>query len=323
MDLFIPVLNQMVVLFVFIVIGYILGKWKFVPENSSTVLSKLENMVFVPALVMGTFIKNCNMETVRSLWRVLLGGCALLAVVIPLSFFVAKLCFKEKYLQKIVTYGLAFSNFGFMGNAVMSAVFPEIFFEYTVFTLPLWFMIYLWGAPVLLISGSNDDGSKLSLKERLKSFVNPMLIGMLIGLIIGLVGLGKVMPKAIVTAIDGAGSCMSPIAMVLTGMTIAKVPLLNLLKRWRIYIVSVIKLIAYPLFFIGVLALIPANGFLTDTVLKCIMCVACMPMGLNTIVIPAAYGRDTTDAAGLALISHVLSVGTLPLMFMLFQSVIL
>ena len=321
MDLFIPVLNQMIVLFIFIVIGYVLGKWKFVPENSSTVLSKLENMIFMPALVMGTFIKNCNLETVRALWKVLLSSCALLAVVIPLSFLFARLCFKENYLKKIVTYGLAFSNFGFMGNAVMSAVFPEIFFEYTVFTLPLWFMIYLWGAPVLLIS--EGGGEKQSMRERLKSFVNPMLIGMLIGLIIVLTGLGAIMPKAITSVVDGAGSCMSPIAMILTGMTIAKVPLLNLLSRWRIYVISVIKLLVYPLIFIGVLALIPANAFLTNTVLKCIMCVACMPMGLNTIVIPAAYGKDTTDAAGLALISHVLSVGTLPLMFMLFQWIIL
>ena len=297
MDLFVPVLNQMIVLFLFIVIGYVLGKGKFLPENSSTVLSKLENMVFMPALVMGTFIKNCNLETIRSLWKVLLASCALLAIVIPLSFLFARLCFKEKYLQKIVTYGLAFSNFGFMGNAVMNAVFPEIFFEYTVFTLPLWFMIYLWGAPVLLIS-SSGDGVKQSMKSRLKSFLNPMLIGMLIGLVIGLTGLGKVMPTAITAVVDGAGACMSPVAMVLTGLTIAKVPLLNLLKRWRIYIVSVVKLLVYPLFFIGLLVIIPANGFLMDTVLKCIMCVACMPMGLNTIVIPGGAGADFSRVIG-------------------------
>ena len=53
------------------------------------------------------------------------------------------------------------------------------------------------------------------------------------------------------------------------------------------------------------------------------MCFACMPMGLNAIVVPAGYGKDTTDAAGLALVSHLLSVITIPLMFMLFQAAIL
>ena len=40
-----------------------------------------------------------------------------------------------------------------------------------------------------------------------------------------------------------------------------------------------------------------------------------MPLGLNTIVIPNAYGKDTTVASGMALISHVLSVISIPLIF--------
>jgi predicted permease len=43
-----------------------------------------------------------------------------------------------------------------------------------------------------------------------------------------------------------------------------------------------------------------------------------MPLGLNTVVIPAAYGRDTSVAAGMALVSHVFSLVTVPLMLMLF-----
>ena len=217
--MFASILNQMIFLFAFIIIGFILSKWKFLPDNSATVLSKLENFVLVPALVLGTFIKNCNLSVLSSMWKILLLGFALVALFIAVSLLLAKVCFKEKYLQKIATYGLAFSNFGFMGNAVMSAVFPEIFFEYTIFTLPFWFMIYLWGAPVLLIAGSSE-GEKVPLKQRLKSFLNPMLIAMFIGLIIGLTGLGPHIPDAIVDVIDVSGSCMSPLAMLLTGLTI-------------------------------------------------------------------------------------------------------
>lgn len=46
------------------------------------------------------------------------------------------------------------------------------------------------------------------------------------------------------------------------------------------------------------------------------------PLGLNTVVFPAAYGADTSIGAGMALISHVLSVITFPLMYMLFTAVI-
>ena len=48
----------------------------------------------------------------------------------------------------------------------------------------------------------------------------------------------------------------------------------------------------------------------------CAVCAIAMPLGLNTIVIPSAYGKDSTVAAGMAIISHLLSCITIPLVFM-------
>ena len=48
-----------------------------------------------------------------------------------------------------------------------------------------------------------------------------------------------------------------------------------------------------------------------------------MPTGFNTIVIPAAYGKDSSDGAGMALVTHVISVLTIPLSFMLLQALVL
>ena len=62
MELFVPILNQMIVLFGFIVIGFILGRIKAIPEGSAKVLSSFENMIFIPALVMGTFIDKFTVE---------------------------------------------------------------------------------------------------------------------------------------------------------------------------------------------------------------------------------------------------------------------
>ena len=308
----------MIFLFAFIVIGYILLKGKFIPENSATVLSKLENILFVPALVMGTFIDHCTPETLKTAWRLLLFAVILIVILIVASLLCIKFCFKEEFLRKIGAYGLAFSNFGYMGNAIILAVFPEIFFEYLIFTLPLWFLAYGWGVPVLLISST---GGKQSLKDKIKSFANPMMIGMLIGMVIGLTGLK--LPTAVSSVIDAAGSCMSPIAMLLTGITVAKVNLLSLLTKWRIYLLGALKLVVYPLVYIFICFLLPQNAFFTTTVLICGMSVTAMPTGLSNIIVPAGYGKDTTDAAGMALITHALSVITIPLMFMLFEAVIL
>ena len=50
-----------------------------------------------------------------------------------------------------------------------------------------------------------------------------------------------------------------------------------------------------------------------------LLCAVAMPLGLSPVVIPAAYGQDTSAAAGMALISHLLSVATIPLVFWVYS----
>ena len=322
MELFAPIFNQMIFLFLFIVIGFILSKCKIIPDNTSKTLSTLENYIFIPGLVLYTFIDKCTIETLSSAWNLLLLSFLMVLLLIPISLLIAKVCFKESYLRKIATYGLAFSNFAFMGNAIMNAIFPEIFFEYTIFTLPFWFMIYLWGVPVLLLS---NDGAqeKQKFSTRFKAFINPMLIAMLVGVVLGLTGLGSQLPLGVKSMIKVSGDCMSPVAMILTGVTIGNSDVMNLLKKWRIYLTVIIRLLVYPIAVIFVLWLLPENDFFTLTFFKCATCMAAMPMGLNAIVVPAAYGKDTSDASGLALISHLFSIITIPLIFAFLQNVVL
>lgn len=316
--MFLPILNQMVFLFAFIVIGFLLLKIKVLPQNSDAVLSKLENAIFVPAIILATFIDNCTVEKLASMWKTLLFSLALLAVLFPLSYGLAKWICKEIFLRKVTWYGLLFSNFGFMGNAIVKAVFPDIFFEYTIFIMPFWFVIYLWAVPALLM---DKDGATKGWKTKLKTLCNPMFISVLIGLIIGLTGLQ--LPVAVKSVISVAGDCMSPIAMILTGIVIAKADILSLLKKWRLYVISAVRVLVYPLLYILVSMWLPIGNFLTESMLVCGMMMTCLPMGLNAIVVPAAYGKDTSEAAGLTLITALSSIGTIPLVFWVFQALVL
>ena len=66
-----------------------------------------------------------------------------------------------------------------------------------------------------------------------------------------------------------------------------------------------------PLIFIGVASFLN----IPETIYICIVCSLSMPLGLNTIVIPSALGKDTSIAAGMTVISHLLAVITIPLIF--------
>lgn len=307
MNIFSTTLSQMAFLFTLIVIGFLLAKGKVVSSDAAGILAKLENNLFIPALVMNTFIQNFTVERLQSAWQPLVASFVILAVAIPLAILSSKLCTRDGYLQKIYTYGLCFSNFAFMGNAVVSALFPDIFLEYLIFTLPLWMMIYLWGAPSLLIA----DSGKQTLKQRLKAFANPMFIAMVIGIIIGLTGIS--LPDWTNSVLSSSAACMSPIAMLLTGITVANIDLKKAFTDGQIYLISLIRLIVFPLIFLGIFMLLP----LPETIVICAICSLAMPLGLNTIVIPSAYGKDTSAAAAMAIISHILSCITIPLIVLL------
>ena len=294
-------------------------------------MSKLENSVFLPALVLYTFLANFTVATLRESWLPLVISLGVEIIIIPIAILSARLASKDGFIRRMYTYGLCFSNFGFMGNAVVSALFPEIYQHYVIFTLPLWTIIYVWAVPELLMEKNEDDATEStsgikSILSRLRSFINPMFIALIIGAVIGITGLGDILLSAnggngifVTQVVKILGDCMSPIAMIMTGITFAFIDFRRVLGTFSLYAVTFLRLIVYPLVVGGIAYIIKAYVVdIPDVIYVSLICSVSMPLGLNTVVIPAAYGRDTSIPAGMALVSHVLSIGTIPLVMMLF-----
>ena len=331
MSLFVSTLNQMGALGFYMIIGIVIAKLGIVDRRSTTLLSKLENNVFLPALVLYTFIENFNISSLSQSWSLLLFSLGTELAIIPIAILSARLVSKDEFVRRMYTYGLSFSNFGFMGNAVVQALFSLSFYQsYIIFTLPLWTLIYIWGVPGLLIE-HGEVAAKETCKEKLtrmvKPLINPMFIALLIGAVIGITGIGEFLLSLnggkgffLTQVVKVCGDCMSPIAMIMTGITFAFIDIKKVLADKSIYIVTALRLIVYPLVFGGIAWLINRCVITLDTtVFNCFVISLAMPLGLNTIVIPAAYGRDTSVPAGMALVSHSLSIATIPLLMMIFS----
>ena len=72
---------------------------------------------------------------------------------------------------------------------------------------------------------------------------------MLIGMAVGLLNID--LPKWTLSLINVSGDCMSPIAMILTGVVVSSISLKKTFTNVRIYIVSIIRLIIMPVLFIA------------------------------------------------------------------------
>lgn len=312
-QVFAATLSPMLMMFACMVIGYILNKKKLCPDNTTTVLSKLETYVLAPALTINTFSKYCTVASLSEQYKMILYCLLALAVAIALSFLLAPAFTGKGYNRNIYRYALTFGNFGFMGNAIVPAIFgEEALYSYMLFTLPLSLAVYTWGIASLI---PKKEGNQ----NPLKNLLNPSVFAVVIGAIIGLTGIYDYIPDFVFSTLSSLGACMGPIAMVLTGFLIGNYSFKTLLSDKKIYIAAGLRLFILPTLFVILLKLLGADE---TSLIMCLFGFA-TPLGLNTVVFPAAYGGDTATGASMAMISHTVCVITIPVMYALLSAFIL
>ena len=309
-------LRQMLILGLFVGVGFVAAKGRVLPDNANHTLSKLETYVFIPALVMGKFLSEFTVETLSGAWKLLLFSLGIELLIIPVALLLSRLVAgKDDFLKNVCIYGLAFSNFGFMGLPMIEAIFPQYSMYYVIFTLPLGALNFGWAVPFWLMDAKDV---KRGFVSTLKRLANPIMIGLFIGAAIGISGFQ--LPAPITETVTTLGSCMSPVAMMITGITFAKMNVRKVLSRSTVYLVTALRLLAFP-FVCGSLYLLITRLFgiaPAEYYYACLVGCAAMPLGLNSVVIPAGYGKDVSVAAGMVLVSHVLSVVTIPLVLAVF-----
>lgn len=319
MAIFVTTLGKIGHLFLLIIAGFIIMKVAKLPPKATNIVSKLVSTLLMPSLILSNFMDNFTVQRISKSWGFLVTGLIVGLVSIPLAMLVSKFTAKTPYLRKIHTYCLAFSNFGFMGTAVMTSLAPDIFLDYLILATPLWIFNYAWAVPALLIpskSSETETDKKHIFRLELRNLANPMFIAMLIGIIIGLTAIP--VPDFVRGAVTSLGNCMSPVTMLLTGMCVAKIKISKVLEHKSIYVLSFLRLIVIPLIFIGIIAIFK----LDYNISLCALCALAMPLGLNSVVIPEGYGQDTSEASGMAIVSHLCSAVTIPLMMSIFEAVI-
>ncbi len=317
MDIFYLTLKQMLMMFTLILVGFILRKKSVLPENSGTVMAKMETNIFVPALSLYTMFTKCNIESLKSNSVLVLYGLVIILCAVLLSFPLSALFVrnasspKEAYKRCIYRYSMTFSNYGFMGNFIILGIWGEgMYYKYSMFNFVLGILCSSWGL-YMLIPKEHNKGLWDNLK---KGLLAPPIIALISGMIIGASGLANYVPDFIITALKNASSCQGPVAMVLAGFVIGGYDIKGLLFNRKVYVASFMRLVVIPAAILMVLRTVGVS----EEIMTLALVAYATPLGLNTIVYPAAYGGETETGASMAMISHTLSVVTIPLMYLIF-----
>ena len=298
------IFEQVLTLFIFVVIGFTLAKSKIIKGSHAPIASKLLVYVFLPANIIKTFAKNCTPSYIANNYSLILVSLAVIVVIAGISHFAARLFTKEKSEYGIYEYSLAIPNFGYMGYAFVGAVFAEAgLMDAMMFSMPMSIYTYTIGYCIL-------SGKKFSFK----SFLNPTMTALVVGMIIGLSGLGNIMPPLVYGVLDSASACMAPVSMLLVGIVLADFKIPKLLRDFRIYIITALRLVIIPVLLGVVLTLLGAP----ESSVRAAVILYSMPCGLNTVVFVKNAGGNCEIGAGLALVSSVLACASIPLVTYLF-----
>lgn len=308
---FLATLSPMLVMFLCMALGFVSNKLRLTPDNTATVLSKLENYFLVPALIINTFMNYCTVASVKEQYKLILYCLIVLVLAVVIAWPLSGVFCRCGYTREIYKYALTFGNFSFMGNAIVPAILgPEMLYSYMLYILPLNIAVYTGGVIILIPKGQG--------KNILKSLLNPIFVSIIIGAVLGLTGAKQYIPSFVTSTIGNLAACMGPLAMLLTGFVIGDYKFGKLLKNGKVYIATALRLIILPALFLGLLILLKAD----DMTLILTFFAFGTPLGLNTVVFPAAYGGDTATGASMAMISHTLCIITIPLMYAALKAVL-
>ncbi|WP_125142022.1 AEC family transporter [Clostridium transplantifaecale] len=293
MESAVVILRQIMIMFVYMVSGYLMFHYKLITKEGSRSLANLLLYVSLPCVIVKSFCVQNTAEIRNEVLLSLLMGLAILLV----SMAVAGLLFRKRPMEN---FAAAFSNAGFMGIPLIAATVGERGVLYTAGMIAL-LNVFQWTYGQWLLAGRTGG-------KQWKGLCNPLTVSLVIGL---LVFLGRITPP------DMAISCLTtlsglngPLAMIVLGVYLAQTKLTQLFCRGESYMVCIVRLLLIPLLTIGLLCLVPKQLL---TMKQALLIAACSPIGSNVAVYAQKLDSDYTYAVQLVCLSTLLGIISMPI----------
>lgn len=294
------VFQQVMVLFLLIVVGYVIRKMNIVSDAINKEIGGLVINIALPAFLIVSMNMSFSVEMMKTSGVFVLLSFGVYAGFALSAKFFSKLIGVKGKARDVFEYVLLFSNVGYMGYPVVKVVFGDEGVFYTA-VYNLSFSVLVWSYGVYLMNRNSDHS------EKRKGFLNPGLVAVLIGF--GLFAFSIELPKPIFETLKLIGDTTTPLSMMFIGFILAQTEMRAILKDWQVFALSGIRLIIQPLSVWVVLKLLGFEGLL----LNIPVLIASMPAAANTAIIASKYGSDYQLAAKVIYISTLLSVMTIPL----------
>lgn len=299
------VYNQLGILFTLMLFGYILGKVRILNEQMVGGFSSFIVKVAMPAMIINGMLIPLSYEKLRQGAAAFAISVVFYLVTYLVASYLPRILTKDRKGQNAYSFAIMFSNVGFMGYPVLSAIFgDDAIFITSIYNISFNILVYTIG--VRFARGSKEEKEPFSFRV----LINPGTIASLIGLVLFIISLP--LPQFIVGSINAVGGLSTPLSMIVIGAMLSDLRVGNIFGKIGIYILSSIRLIVLPLIVLIVLKFILK---VEDPMLIGIpVVIAGMPVASNAAMMLRQYDGDFQFASELILVSTLFSGITIPIL---------
>ncbi|HLR21580.1 MAG TPA: AEC family transporter [Tissierellaceae bacterium] len=306
---FLLTLQNVSVLFLLIVVGYIVGKVGIITEKGQRELSDLVLKVTMPATIILALQLEYTQERFNTALRIMAIVAVSYIVMIILSKLIARIYNVNEGQRDIIEVGSLLPNTSFMGYPIVLSILGGEALFFAVLGSGLIFEVVAWTYGVFTISKNADQDVETNLVKDI--LLSPGILAIIIGFILFMFSI--TIPEPLSSTMGLLSQATSPLAMVVVGILLSRSNIKECVTSIRLYIIALVRLLIFPLLIFFVLSLLGFSGM--EIVIPVIM--LGMPTAAYVAMFAANVDNDANLASQIVFVSSLLSLITIPILVML------
>jgi len=284
------VLQTTIPVFLIILVGYLIGKYKKI--NIQSVVNLIIYLAG-PCLIFSSITKsNINLSDFMTM------AIGAIAIIITLTFLVFIILKLTKTKKKGLYLPMTIGNSGYLGYPVALFAFGMAGLSRAV-VFDMMNSLFLYSFGIYIINQKN------SIKEIFKL---PLLYAVIIGLSFNLLKIS--VPEIFIKPIEMIGMITIPLALLILGYKLTEI---KISSAKTAFLASLFRIIGGFLIALLIISLFSITGLAKNVLIL----QAAMPSAVMTMILTAKYKRDASLVASVVLITTILSIFTIPLILWL------
>jgi predicted permease len=308
MDIFIVVLQAVLVLLGIGIIGFWISKRKVLPENVHGFLIGLAIDIALPCLVFASILINFSPDKYPDWWQLPLWWFLFAAISLVLTLIT--MFISNRKTRGEFAINLFYQNGLFFPLIVIGGIFgpnasylPELY-------------IFIILHPIMFFSTYHLFFKKSGGQVKWNRIINPIFVATILALIVQLIGVKDYLPHFIHSILQTLGAMALPLIMIILGGSLY----LDFRQKGKIYYKEIIKFviiknIVFPLAFLAVLIFWrPAYNLALLFILE-----SAVPPVTATPILTERAGGNKSISTQFVLSSFIFSIVSVPSIFYLFS----